>query len=91
MPARRVLISGRVQGVGYRDWARQQALALGLSGWVRNLHDGRVEALAAGTEQALDRFAAAVRQGPRVACVSDVEQSAVEEAPFSGFEIRPTA
>jgi acylphosphatase len=60
-----VVVYGRVQGVGFRDWTRRRARALGLSGWVRNLDDGRsVELLAEGPEAALQRLLALVRRGP---------------------------
>lgn len=70
-------ITGRVQGVGYRAWARAGAQALGLSGWVRNEADGSVTALIAGTAESLDAMLARLRQGPRHAAV---ERVAVENA-----------
>jgi acylphosphatase len=85
------LISGHVQGVGYRDWVRRQALALGLAGWVRNLRDGRVESVASGGEEALARFVEALRKGPSLARVDRIEQSPGETISTSGFEVRPTA
>lgn len=86
-----LLISGHVQGVGYRDRVRQQALTLGLSGWVRNLRDGRVEAVASGADDAVARFIEVLRTGPPLARVDRVEQSPCDEVSASGFEIRPTA
>lgn len=58
------LISGRVQGVGFRAYAKRAANELGLRGWVRNLADGRVEAVAEGTEEILALFAAKLKSGP---------------------------
>jgi acylphosphatase len=87
--ARRFLISGRVQGVGFRYFADAVAEREGLHGWVRNLPDGRVEALAEGESSAIARFERAIRQGPRSAHVDVVE---VEEvAPTdreTGFTVR---
>jgi acylphosphatase len=91
MPALRLLITGRVQGVGYRDWTRREAVALGLCGWVRNLRDGRVEAVASGTDLALARFVRALRERPALARVDSVEQSAAEDVSDPGFEVRSTA
>jgi acylphosphatase len=91
MPALRLLVSGRVQGVGYRDWARQQALALALDGWVRNLGDGRVEAMACGVEDALACFVEALGRGPSLARVDRIEQLPGETVSTSGFEVRPTS
>lgn len=59
-----LLISGRVQGVGYRDWMRVKARALGLDGWVRNLSSGEVEAVAAGTPAAVRNLIIACHSGP---------------------------
>jgi acylphosphatase len=70
---RRYLIRGRVQGVGYRAFAQREAVRLGLRGWVRNLDDGRVEVLAAGSAARLDEFAGALHRGPRWAEVRGVE------------------
>jgi acylphosphatase len=72
MISRRVLVSGRVQGVWFRESTRREASALGLSGWVRNLPDGRVEAHFEGDEAAVEAAIAFVRRGPEHARVSDV-------------------
>jgi acylphosphatase len=83
-----VHISGRVQGVGYRDWTQREATRLGLSGWVRNLANGNVEAMFSGPLEAVERMLAAARRGPRSAIVSDVVVVG-DAAPVSGpFSIR---
>jgi len=64
-----VLISGRVQGVAYRYFAEKYAKAFGVTGWVRNLYDGRVEVLAEGDREDVDRFLARLKEGPRLAAV----------------------
>ena len=69
----RLSIAGRVQGVGYRDWTVATARRLGLAGWVRNLPDGRVEALAEGARPALEGLLAYCRRGPPLARVDAVE------------------
>jgi acylphosphatase len=87
--ARRFLISGRVQGVGFRFFAETVAAREGLHGWVRNLPDGRVEAVAEGESEAIVRFEIALRYGPRGARVDDVVIE--EETPGAretGFWIR---
>ena len=91
MQTTRLLISGRVQGVGYRGWVRRQALAFGLTGWVRNLRDGRVEAMARGRDDRIAAFVEALGKGPSLAGVESVEQSPAEALSDSGFEVRPTA
>lgn len=84
-----LVISGRVQGVGYRYWARSLATRLGLKGWVRNLEDGRVELLAIGATTQLDQLIDACRIGPSAASVTDVAISDIQ-APnvVQGFEIQ---
>ena len=85
----RLLISGRVQGVCFRAYARDEARRLGLRGWVRNLPDGRVEAVAQGDPAKIGTFEAWCQQGPSHARVREVE--VVEEATDGGellsFEI----
>lgn len=84
----RVLISGMVQGVGFRHAAYRQALRLGLCGWVRNLPDGRVEALFQGERPIVEQMLAWCRNGPALARVDHVD--AVWESvhtPCDGFEI----
>ena len=71
--ARRYLISGLVQGVGYRFFARTAAQREGLGGSVRNLEDGRVDVWVEGDQAALDRFERAIHQGPPLARVDHVE------------------
>jgi len=87
----RLLVTGRVQRVGYRDWTVRNARELGLTGWVRNLSDGRVEVLADGDEDSLHRLLEALRTGPRLATVEHVEAlSAAEEKAVKGFTKRLT-
>lgn len=85
MKARRLLIAGLVQGVGYRDWMVARARALGLDGWVRNLKDGRVEALLAGPEATLEEMLRACRRGPPGAVVERIDEDWAELPETSGF------
>lgn len=83
----RLLISGRVQGVYFRAYTRDEACRLGLKGWVRNLPDGSVEVLAQGDPVKLRDFESWCRRGPRHARVEDVvvleeEAESMEELPF---------
>lgn len=82
-------MSGQVQGVGFRHFVRTQARRMNLAGWVRNLPDGRVEAVATADDEVLVLFESALRSGPPLASVGGVE--AVEEAAadFGSFEVRP--
>ena len=73
--AREFLIAGRVQGVGFRFFAREAAAREGLRGFVRNLEDGRVEVQAEGDQAALERFERALHQGPPGAEILDVAMS----------------
>jgi acylphosphatase len=85
------LISGVVQGVGFRYFVRQQAVQLSLTGWVRNLPDGRVEAVAEGERAVLDPFVVAMRKGPRGSLVDSVETTWSDATgEYSGFEILKT-
>jgi len=88
----RLAITGRVQGVGYRDWAMETAQRLGLNGWVRNRIDGSVEALVVGDDEAVGKMIEACRRGPVLARVDavDVEPVDLDVLP-SGFTRLPTA
>ena len=81
MVRRRVIVSGEVQGVGFRATGRRAARAAGVAGWVRNLSDGRVEAVFEGDQVAVDAMVAWCRRGPSWATVSGVS---VEEQPPAG-------
>jgi len=83
-----VRITGRVQGVSFRIWTRDEALKLGLAGWVRNEPDGSVAALIAGPDAAVSTMLDRFRQGPAGASVSGVERqpTALAERP-TGFRI----
>ncbi len=81
--ARRLVISGRVQGVGFRYFTQEAAAREGVTGWVRNLPDGRVEAYVEGESEAVTRLERAIRQGPRGASVHAVEVAA--EEPGGGY------
>jgi acylphosphatase len=81
-------ITGRVQGVCYRLYAREEAARRGLTGWVRNRSDGSVEAVAEGDEQGLEDFVRWCREGPPAARVADVVAEYSEAAgEFRGFLI----
>jgi acylphosphatase len=82
------VVKGRVQGVGFRYWVRDKALALGLAGWVRNNHDGSVETEAEGTEDQLFEFEQALWKGPVLSRVTDVRCERMDHARgHTGFEI----
>jgi acylphosphatase len=86
--ARRFLVSGRVQGVGFRYFTQEVAEVEGLHGWVRNLPDGRVEVLAEGEREAVDRLERRLRRGPPAARVErvDVDETAPSER-ATGFRV----
>lgn len=82
-------ITGRVQGVYYRASCAEAARQLGLVGWVRNVDDGSVEAVAEGPHEALESFLAWCRRGPPAARVDDVEvRTLAPEGQFDSFEVR---
>ncbi|RIA56616.1 acylphosphatase [Dichotomicrobium thermohalophilum] len=85
-----VRITGDVQGVGFRAWTRRQAAELGLSGWVRNMRDGAVEALFAGAQRDVDAMIQRCRSGPRAAIVDDVHILAEGGEVPEGFSVKPT-
>jgi acylphosphatase len=86
--ARRFLVRGRVQGVGFRWFVEREAHMLGIAGWVRNKSDGSVEVLAIGTRDQLLGLRSRLRQGPRAARVDDVEESEAKPVPgLTSFRI----
>jgi acylphosphatase len=89
--ARRLVIAGRVQGVGYREWMVAEATRLGVAGWVRNRADGTVEALVEGEEDAVEELLRACRRGPRLARVDVIEESVADPPAEPGFRRVPTA
>ena len=85
---RRYIITGRVQGVGFRWFVEREARAIGLGGWVRNNEGGAVEVLASGTKEQLARLRRALQQGPRAARVDEVQEIEEEkEATETSFRI----
>ncbi len=85
MTAKRIVIAGQVQGVGFRDWMIAQAELLGLDGWVRNRRDGSVEALIAGDTDAVEELARLCRRGPRLAIVTSITEELAEPPDEPGF------
>ena len=85
--ARIYIVRGRVQGVGFRDFVQRMASSYGLSGYVRNLDDGRVEVYAAGPADKLSDLAAALRKGPRMSEVRGVEEQEAGVRRYSSFQI----
>jgi acylphosphatase len=88
MVRKRVLVSGLVQGVFFRETCRQVAAEHGVAGWVRNLRDGRVEAVFEGQPDVVDRLVAWAHQGPRGAEVADVAVSNEPPEGLTGFTVR---
>ena len=91
---RHLRIHGRVQGVGYRDALRREALRCGLGGWVRNRCDGTVEAVLQGEARAVDEVIGWARRGPPAARVERVEAQAASgefDRPYAGFDCLPSA
>ena len=87
MIAKHVVVTGRVQGVAFRAWTREQAQALGVSGWVRNRTDGAVEAVLAGTDAAVEALIAALHDGPPAARVEAVRVAKADAPSGTGFHI----
>ena len=85
-----VRIEGRVQGVGYRAWVADTAVATGLTGWVRNRRDGSVEAVFKGPAAEVARMLRACERGPPAARVERVDVGEQPDAPFRSFEVRQT-
>lgn len=91
MPTKHVFVTGKVQGVFFRDTTRKTASKHGVTGWVRNLPDGRVEAVFDGPEDAVEAMIEFCHEGPPRARVEDVEvEEAPDRGPFDGFEVKPT-
>jgi acylphosphatase len=85
---RRVVVRGRVQGVFFRDSARQRASSCGVAGWIANRSDGAVEAVIEGPADAIERMLEFLRTGPRSAEVDQVEVTEEPPGGLSGFEVR---
>ncbi|MEO0429605.1 MAG: acylphosphatase [Pseudomonadota bacterium] len=85
---RRLSVTGRVQGVGFRYWLRDRATAHGLAGWCRNEADGSVSALIAGPPEAVDALLAECRDGPPAAAVDEVATEAADDPGSDSFDIR---
>ncbi|MDH7639934.1 acylphosphatase [Sphingomonas oryzagri] len=90
MITRNLRITGRVQGVFYRDWFVEQARGIGITGWVRNRADGSVEAVVSGSSEMIAAAVAKARQGSPASRVDDVVVSEVAEELFDAFGKRPT-
>ena len=90
MAAKRLVIEGRVQGVGFRQWLVERAEAAGLAGWVRNRLDGTVEALISGETDAVEELVRLCRRGPRLAVVTSITEEFSEPPETPGFRHLPT-
>jgi len=85
--ARRWFVRGRVQGVGYRYFAQKAATGLGLTGYARNLDDGRVEVYAAGSVEKLEELSGRLRHGPKWSDVWGVDEEEAAVQDYGGFRI----
>lgn len=88
---RRFVVSGRVQGVGFRFFARDRAYVENIRGAVRNLDDGRVEVIAEGDAEAMQRFERSLRRGPAAARVDEVLVETAPPAGLADFRIEPSS
>ncbi|MGP3986937.1 acylphosphatase [Streptomyces sp. 3N207] len=89
--SKRVIVTGQVQGVFFRDTCRQAAAGYGVQGWVRNLPDGSVEAVFEGEPEAVDALVEWAHEGPPAAVVDDVQVIEQEPRGHSTFQVRGTA
>ena len=87
MTARRYIVKGRVQGVGFRYFAHRVAEALGIRGWVKNLPNWAVEVYVEGDENPMEQFLTGIKKGPSLGLVEDVEVGEVEPEGFQKFSI----
>lgn len=87
MISRHVQVTGRVQGVGFREWTARQARAKGIAGWVRNCSDGSVEAVVSGPDEMVEALIAALHEGPPAARVANLRVSEAAMQEGSGFRI----
>jgi acylphosphatase len=85
MRAKHLIISGHVQGVGYRAWMLRTARGMGLDGWVRNRADGTVEALVAGDTASVEELLRRCRRGPRGAVVTRIDEALADPPEEEGF------
>lgn len=85
--AKRLIVSGRVQGVGFRYFSQETAQRFGIKGWVRNLNDGTVELHAEGTEQEIGAFEQALKDGNRFVGVERIEETEANDQEFRSFDI----
>jgi len=82
-----VFVSGYVQGIGYRQFVKTKAQELNLAGWVRNLPDGRVEAVFAGESYNIQKMLEYLKKGPFLAEVKEIKTEEIEDQKFNSFEI----
>jgi acylphosphatase len=88
MKAIEVVITGRVQKVGFRAFTKRNALMLGVKGYVENLSDGRVRAVLEGDPHQVDKLVEILKQGPMVAQVREMKVAEIEKVGYRGFEVR---
>ena len=88
MKCAHLIVSGRVQGVNFRHYAKQKALELGLKGYVKNLENGDVELVAEGNEDKLKEFIDFIKKGPGIASVTGIQVKHKEPENFKTFEIK---
>lgn len=88
MTARRWLVTGRVQGVGFRNYIQKHARKLGITGYAKNLADGQVEVHAVGDSSTLDSLSGYVRRGPMLADVRTIDEQLGDLVRYDGFQIR---
>ena len=86
--AKRVRVTGRVQGVFFRAWTRDEAQTLGVTGWVRNCTDGSVEAQLEGREEAVEELIDLMREGPPGANAENVEVEEADAEGLASFDVR---
>ncbi len=86
--AKHILIKGRVQGVGFRYFTKKNAANKGIKGWVRNLRDGRVEAVVQGNKEDVEQILSIISTGPLHSKVTNMEIEELDVEDFEGFEVR---